>query len=214
MAISGYNGVIDISHYQGTPSLNALKNAGIVAVIAKATQGRDTRDQTYSKKKNALKAAGIKWGSYHYSSGTDPILQVENYLNYAKPEADELIALDYEPSSSGANMSYDQMVEFVELIHTELGRYPVIYGGSLLRESLQNVDQSILSNCPLWYARYNANPIGVPKIWTSWTLWQYTDGNLPASLPNNLKSIPGFGNCDRDTYNGTQEQLLQSWPFS
>jgi lysozyme len=214
MAISGYNGVIDISHYQGTPSLNALKNAGVVAVIAKATQGRDTQDQTYSKKKNALKGAGIKWGSYHYSSGTDPILQVENYLNYAKPEADELIALDYEPSSSGANMTYDQMVEFVELIHTQLGRYPVVYGGSLLRESLQNVNQSILSNCPLWYARYNDNPIGVPKIWNSWTLWQYTDGNLPASLPNNLKSIPGFGSCDRDTYNGTQEQLLQSWPLS
>jgi lysozyme len=213
MAILGYNGVIDISHYQGTPSLKALKDAGIVAVICKATQGRDNKDQTYFDKKNALKGAGIKWGSYHYSSGSDPILQVENYLNYAKPEPDELMALDYEPSSSGPNMTYDQMVEFVELIHAQVGRYPVIYGGNLLRESLKNVDQSILSNCALWYARYNDNPIGVPKIWNDWTLWQYTDGNLPGSLPDNLKSIPGYGRCDRDTFNGTRQQLLQNWPF-
>jgi lysozyme len=213
MIIPGYNGVIDISHYQGTPSLQALQDAGIVAVIAKATQGLDLRDQTYFEKKDALKNAGLKWGSYHYASGSDPALQVENYLDYAKPEPDELIALDYEPSSFGPNMSYDQLVAFVELIHSRLGRYPVIYGGSLLRESLQNIDQSILSNCALWYARYDYYPIGVPKIWNRWTLWQYSDGNLPESLPDNLKSISGYGPCDRDTYNGTQQQLLQNWPF-
>jgi lysozyme len=213
MVIPGCNGVIDISHYQRTPSLQALQDAGIVAVIAKATQGSDIRDPTYFEKKSVLKNAGIKWGSYHYSSGSDPALQVQNYLDYAQPEPDELIALDYEPSSFGPNMSYDQMVGFVELIYNRLGRYPVIYGGSLLRESLQNIDQSILSNCALWYARYDYYPIGVPKIWNSWTLWQYSDGSLPESLPENLKSIPGFGTCDRDTYNGTQQQLQQNWPF-
>ena len=136
MAVTGYNGVIDISHYQKTPSLKSLQDAGIVAVISKATQGRGTQDDTYFDKKKALKAAGIKWGSYHYSSGSDVILQVENYLGYAKPEVDELVALDYEPSSSGPNMTYDQLVEFVEMIHKQLGRYPVVYGGPLLREAL------------------------------------------------------------------------------
>ena len=56
------------------------RRAGIVAVISKATQGRGTQDDTYFGKKNVIKAAGLKWGSYHYSSGSDPILQVENYL--------------------------------------------------------------------------------------------------------------------------------------
>lgn len=208
MPVAGYNGVIDISHYQKTPPVAALNAAGIVAVIAKATQGRSNHDSTYHTKKNALKAAGIKWGSYHYSSGSDVLLQVENYLNYAQPEADELMVLDYEPSSSGPNMTYDQMVEFVKLIHHETGRYPAIYGGSLLRETLTGVTTSILSQCPLWYARYNSAPIGVPAIWSSWTLWQYTDGNL-GPTPHN---VPGFGACDRDTYNGTRADLVANWP--
>jgi lysozyme len=210
MALTGFNGVIDISHYQKTPSPKALSDAGIVAVISKATEGRSTQDETYFEKKQKLKTAGLKWGSYHYSSGSDVILQVENYLTYAKPTPDELVALDYEPSSSGSNMSYDQLIEFVELIQKELGRYPVVYGGSLLRETLHGVNASVLSNCPLWYSRYNDSPIGVPKIWQEWTLWQYTDGNKGPDP----KSVPGFGRCDRSTYVGTREQLLQSWPFS
>jgi lysozyme len=210
MPVPGYNGVIDISHYQKTPSLTALAAAGIAGVIAKATQGRSNRDSTYFIKKNKLKAAGFKWGSYHYSSGSDVLLQVENYLNYAQPQPDELMALDYEPSSSGPNMSYDQMVEFVELVRAATGRYPAIYGGSLLRETLQNVTNSVLSQCPLWYARYNSAPIGVPAIWNNWTLWQYTDGNS-GPMPH---GVPGFGACDRDTYNGTRAELLARWPFT
>lgn len=210
MPVAGYNGVIDISHYQKTPSVAALAAAGIVAVVAKATQGRSNKDGTYHAKKKALKAAGLKWGSYHYSSGSDVLLQVENYLNYAEPENDELMALDYEPSSSGPNMSYDQMVEFVTLIKTTTGRYPAIYGGSLLREALAGVSKSVLSKCPLWYARYNSAPIGVPAIWADWTLWQYSDGNL-GPTPHN---VAGFGACDRDTYNGTRADLVARWPLS
>lgn len=210
MAVPGYNGVIDISHYQDTPPLAALAAEGVLGVIAKATEGRSTKDHTYAEKKNALKGAGLKWGSYHYSSGSEVLLQVEHYLNYAKPEADEMMVLDYEPSSSDANMTYAQMVEFVELIHSETGRYPAIYGGRLLREALIGVTTSVLSKCPLWYSRYNVGPTGIPSIWESWTLWQYTDGN---SGPD-PHSVPGFGRCDRNTYNGTKNQMRTRWPFS
>jgi lysozyme len=102
------------------------------------------------------------------------------------------------------------MVEFVTLVRQETGRYPVIYGGHLLRDALQGTTTSILSQCPLWYARYSQNPIGVPSIWNAWTLWQYTDGNI-GQEPH---AIPSFGRCDRDTYNGTAQQLTNAWPLS
>ena len=210
MSLPGYNGVIDVSHYQGIPSLKALSDSDVVAVICKATEGRSSKDSTYGEKKKKLKDNGIKWGSYHYSSGSEVLLQVENYLNYAKPEADELIALDFEPSSSGTNMTYDQMVEFVGLVKKEIGRYPAIYGGRLLRDALTNVSTSVLSNCPLWYSRYNSAPTGVPAIWNTWTLWQYTDGNVGPDP----KSVPSYGRCDRNVYNGTKADLLSKWPFS
>jgi lysozyme len=211
MPVPGFNGVIDISHYQGIPSRQSLSDAGIVGVIHKATEGGGSKDATYFAKKDKIKKQyGLKWGSFHYSSGTDPLMQVENYLNYAKPEADEFIALDYEPSSSGTNMTYNQMVEFVELIHQSLNRYPVIYGGRLLRDTLAGVTESVLSKCPLWYSRYAPAPIGIPKIWTTWTLWQYTDGN-DGPDPHD---VDGFGHCDRDTYQGTEQDLLTKWPLS
>jgi len=211
MAVTGYNGVIDISHYQSTPSRAALEVAGIVGIIHKATQGRTNRDITYFDKKQAIKSEyGLKWGSYHFTSGSDPIHQFENYIGYAQPEADEIVCIDFEPSSSGPNMTYDQLVELVELVYGHLGRYPMIYGGAMLREAVKNVTHSVLSNCPLWYSRYNSVPAGVPKLWPNWTLWQYTDGNV-GPLPHD---VPGFGRCDRDTYNGTRDELLARWPFT
>src|SRR5262245_34266897 len=107
-------------------------------------------------------------------------------------------------------MSYDQMVEFVELIHKEVGRYPVVYGGHLLREALGDVTESVLSNCPLWYARYANAPYGIPRIWRTWALWQYTDGNIGPQP----QKVRGIGNCDRDTFNGTRQELLQQWPLT
>lgn len=210
MAVRGCNAVIDISHYQSTPPLKALEEEGIVAVICKATEGRFTKDNTYREKKRLLKNNGIKWGSYHYASGADVLLQVENYLNYAMPENDELMALDYEPSSSGANMTYAQMVEFVTLVFQETGRYPAVYGGRFLSDVLQGIEQSVLSKCPLWYSRYDASPSGIPKIWKTWTLWQYTNG----SVGPDPQTVKGYGRCDRDTFNGTKAELLKSWPLS
>lgn len=212
MPVPGANAVIDISHHQHVTLTGAKKiaEAGVIAVIHKASEGRDYRDSTYHERRKLFKSLGFLWGSYHFSSSASPILQVENYLNYAEPEADELVCLDYEPSSSGQNMSYGQMVEFIELVNREIGRWPVIYGGHLLREVLSNVGQSPVSNCPLWYARYSNTPIGIPQQWQRWTLWQYSDGNNG----QDPKLIPGFGRPDRDTFNGTLDELKKSWPLS
>ncbi len=38
-------------------------------------------------------------------------------------------------------------------------------------------------------------------------MWQYTDGNV-GPQPH---SIAGIGNCDRDQFNGTVEELKQLW---
>ena len=59
------------------------------------------------------------------------------------------------------------------------GRWPVVYGGHLLREEIGHNPDPILSNCPLWYVRYADSPIGIPtQVWATYTLWQYTDGDV------------------------------------
>jgi lysozyme len=208
--VAGSPVVIDLSHHNNVTNWANLATSGIKAVVHKATEGTSYRDSTYHERKAKAKAKGLLWGSYHFSGGGDVIKQVENYLNYAQPAAGELICLDYEPSYNGVNMTLEGMILFVTEVRKALGRYPLIYGGSLLREATKNSDSPILKACPLWFARYNAMPVGVPQLWDHWTLWQFNDGNAgPAPLQTS-----GVGHCDHDTYAGTTTELVAKWPLT
>ncbi len=205
------NTIIDISHYQDHINLGKVKADGIVAIIHKATEGGTYKDSEYHDKKAEAKAKGFLWGAYHFSSGVSVTNQVDNFLSYAQPEDDDLIALDFEPSSSGPNMTLDQAHRFVDMIKSILGRYPMIYGGSMLRHAIGTNLDPILANCPLWYSRYNSRPIGIPsQVWDEATLWQYTDGNAG---PDPHK-VDGIGRCDRNIFNGTEADLRAKWPFT
>jgi hypothetical protein len=65
-------------------------------------------------------------------------------------------------------MTIEQARDFVELIREKIGRFPVIYGANLLRESLGSVVDPLLKKCPLWYARFREVPIGIPRELKTW----------------------------------------------
>jgi len=118
--------------------------------------------------------------------------------------------LDWEPSD-GPDMTLDQARKFVQVIKNETGRWPVVYGGHLLRESVGHDPDPILSNCPLWYLRYRRSPIGIPTaIWPTYTLWQYTDGDVGPE-PHETAGTTG---ADRSIFQGTTEELKALWPFT
>ena len=57
--------------------------------------------------------------------------------------------------------------------------------------------------------QYGPKPL-IPVIWPKWTLWQYTDG---AAGPD-PHEVDGVGRCDRDQFNGTEQELLAFWRSS
>jgi lysozyme len=201
--------IIDIYHGNGI-DLQQAKDGGIVAIIHKATQETTVRDPRYQQRRAQAKAQGFLWGAYHFSTGGNVTEQVANFLDFARPEDDELISLDWEPSD-GPDMTKAQARQFVQMVKSETGRWPVIYGGHLLRESVGDAPDEVLRNCPLWYARYAGSPIGIPtQIWPTYTLWQYTDG----AVGPQPRSTPGASGADRNRFAGSVEQLRQSWPFT
>ncbi|RXF67543.1 glycoside hydrolase family 25 protein [Hansschlegelia zhihuaiae] len=204
-----FNGMIDLSHHNIVHDWASVRRAGIVAVVHKATEGATFRDPAYATRRIEAKAAGLLWGSYHFSSGVDVEAQVANYLAYADPGADDLVCLDWEESTAGADLSLAQAEAFVALVEARLGRLPVIYGGRLLRERMADVAQSPLAKCALWYARFADEPRGVPALWRRWTFWQYTDGR---SGPE-PREVEGLGPVDRDLFNGDEAQFRARWPF-
>jgi len=200
--------IVDL-HHPGHPDFQAMRAGGICAVIHKATEGGDCQDPEYQARRIAAKAAGLLWGSFHYSSGAPVAKQVSNYLTYADPQLDEVACIDFEASTSGPDMSLQQLEQFVLAVRARIGRAPLLYGGELLRRTLANAISSVLPACPLWYSRYAPAPKGIPSIWSTWTLWQYTDG---AAGPE-PHTIPGFGRGDRSQFDGTEGQLRDAWPF-
>lgn len=202
--------IIDIYHLNTVDLATAQAN-GIVAVIHKATEGSTVTDAEYRHRRDKARTLGLLWGAYHYSSGASVSDQVANFIEHAEPDENDVIALDWESSSDGPDMTLDQACRFVEMINSELGRWPVVYGGRLLRETIGARRQAVLANCPLWYSRYRSAPIGIPTAtWPTYTLWQFTDGNN-GPAPHTVK---GIGRCDRNRFAGTIDELKLQWPFS
>lgn len=104
----------------------------------------------------------------------------------------------------------------VQLIHERLGRFPLVYGGSHLREQIGSSEDPVLKNCPLWYARYRSSPVGVPQnTWPTYTLWQYTAAEITFPGTNPPGPLEAGGQrVDRNLYQGTDEDLIAKWPFS
>lgn len=202
--------IIDVSHFQSHIDYGLLEGAGIEAIIAKATQGSTGVDVTFDAHRDGA-AGQFLWGSYHFGTGDDVHAQLANYLGVAKPGKSDLVCLDFEPNPHGASMTLAQARDFVSLCFAQLGRWPVLYSGSTLKEALGSQPDATLGHCPLWLAQYGSTAV-LPPGWSQYALWQFTDGSTGQTpLPGPL---PGLGLCDRDRYAGSSAQMRAAWPFS
>lgn len=205
--------------------LARLKEDGIIAIIHKATEGVSWNDDKYKDRRDEAKELGFLWGAFHFATNDPWEAQVDHFLDRVQPQASDLIAWDWEnppaprpPRRRQPPMSYEDVRNSVELIHDRLNRYPVLYGGSLIREYVGNSEDPILKNCPLWYARYARAPIEIPThTWPTYTLWQYTgaepEARNPAHPPpGHLQAAGRF--VDRNMYQGTDDDLKVKWPFA
>lgn len=174
------NAVIDISHHNG-PSLDfaAAKLDGVLGVIHKASQGASGIDPMYSANRKKANAAGMLWGAYHFATGNVALQQATHFLESIGDPTGVLMVLDFEPNITGSSMSLDQARMFVTYIHAQTGRWPGFYSGSMIKQLLGDKKDDVLANCWFWLAQYGPKAT-VPENWTTWTMWQYTDGAVVA----------------------------------
>ncbi|MEO1049300.1 MAG: GH25 family lysozyme [Bacteroidota bacterium] len=202
------NVVVDISHHQASADFQAVKGDGILGVISKATQGTTYTDPTYAERRVEAKAQGLLWGAYHFGTGQDVDAQVSHFLATAAPDDQTLLVLDWEnnPVTSQGTMPLEQARAFLSAVKEQLGQFPVLYCGILAKEQIPPAGDEILNQCPLWIAQYTQN-VSLPHGWSSYTMWQYTDG----THGNSPHSVNGIGNCDRDVFAGSVEDLHSMW---
>jgi lysozyme len=172
--------IVDISHHQRDIQFGALQDAGIEAVILKATDGANYVDDRFTEFVTRARSKGLLVGAYHFMSAQDPIEQLEHFLKTVKPYGPMVLALDYEANQFRGDPTEEILLAMAEGMVKRLGRHPLLYGsdGSYLGPLLRRKDcPKRLLNCRRWIARYGNKP---PK--TACDIWQYTSSGR---LPNN-----------------------------
>ena len=200
------NAVVDISHHNGNINLQLAKADGIIGVIHKATQGTTGIDPMYETNRTRAANAGLFWGAYHFGTGGDGAAQAQHFLAVVGNSDNTLLVLDFEQNPGGASMGLADARAFVTEVQQATGRFPGFYSGSYIKQLLGSGKDPVLAQCWLWLPEYGPTPV-VPANWPTWTMWQYTDGNL-GPQPH---AVNGIGNCDRDQFNGTEDQLRMLW---
>ena len=203
-SVQGLNIVIDLSHFNTVTSFPDVKTDGVVGVIHKATQGTDWADPTYAERKQQAEAAGLWWGAYHFGTDADGTAQAQYFLSKVDPGPNDLLALDFEENPE-SQMTIAQAEQFVTEIFDQTGRYPGFYSDELAGKMLGGNVSSILANCWFWRAQYDGSSPSVPPTWSTWTMWQYTSSGLVSGIS---------GGCDRDTFNGSMDDLSRLWGYS
>ena len=131
-------------------------------------------------------------------------------MSEAIGRVETLVALDYE-DTPGNQMTLAQARQFLTLVEKELGRKAVLYSGHLIKAGLGNKKDPFFGAHRLWLAQYSPTPV-VQKSWSTYWLWQYTDG-AKGPDPKKVPGIPGDSKnrLDCDHYEGTAAALKADW---
>jgi lysozyme len=208
MAIPGLKAIFDISQHQRSVDFQKAKQAGMEAVIIKATQGVNFVDPRFRQHLAGAKQAGLMIGMYHFGTASDGVGQADDFLEAADPGPDNLLVLDFEENPTGTQMTLDIAETFVKRVHEKTNRFPAFYCGHLYKELMGTRRHPTFSQCPLWLAAYVQNPRRfIQATWPDYTLWQYTDG----TNGHETDPVAGVGKCDRNTFKGTREELAAIW---
>jgi len=197
--------VIDISHHNTVEDFAAVKRAGIIGVVHKATESTGYVDPNYEYRKTAFMQQGLLWGAYHFAHPGAIDSQVDHFLAVTGIHDDMLYALDWEVSSTGtANMA--DATQFLQRLEEKTGRLGVVYSGNVAKEQIKGVNV-YLGNHRLWLAQYSTTP-KVQQSWKNWWLWQYSDGEIGPN-PHGCPGVSGY--VDTNSWASTDDALKEQW---
>ncbi|MBZ9770778.1 glycoside hydrolase family 25 protein [Mesorhizobium sp. CA6] len=173
--------------------------------------------ELFQTRKVVAKALGLKWGAYHLARPGNPVEQANNFIDFAEPAPDELMALDIEGIDATQWMSLEDAEEFVRQVHRRLGRFPVLYvNGKTAQYIADNRYQyRLLSRLPLWYARYKPDidvhfPMG---NWQGYALWQFSAHTNCGRFRCPYR-VPGTPNdIDVSVAPMSADELRRQWAF-
>lgn len=179
----------DVSFYQdsnATPQkidFTKMKSSGAEFVIIRAGQNlwADPDFKDYWRESKGI----LPRGSYfYYDNRIDPKKQAETYFGQFWTDFGELpMFCDFEDATNvGPYKGWKHWYTFIERLkvlvpNKEIGIYTAYYYWleNTSHVGISSASTEYFKQFPLWVANYGVTSPLVPKPWTDWTFWQYTD---------------------------------------
>jgi lysozyme len=214
-----YHGDILVSDVHRTDPIGdfrAMAQAGIYGLIHKATQGIGENDPAYAGRVRNARLGGLLTAAYHFNTGDTIPGQVNHFCDAAKPDAQTMMALDFEDNRK-SQMTLSEAVQFLQLADEKLGRELWVYSGNRIKQQIPDGSAEVratFAKRKFWLCEYG--PVarmkdvnGHPLPWDAPTLWQFTGDGIGPS-PHTLPGIITKG-IDINSYAGTLDQLKADW---
>ncbi len=202
MAIQG----IDCSNNNGLVKWDQVATAGITFAVIKASEGTTFTDSFFPTNWQGSRQAGLVRGAYAFArpsqnSGHDEAAFFLSKIGAAGGlQTDDFLALDLEDDKVDPHadlLAYT--LDFLETCQRALGFKPFLYSTATYLGTHRCLDAK-LADYGLWLASPGEPNPAVPKPWTFAAMVQYDwHGRVPGV----------FGECLRDQFNGTLNQLRQ-----
>jgi lysozyme len=200
---------IDVSHYQGDVNWLTVASSEVQFAFAKASEGTSSDDR-FAKNWQGMQAAGLYRGAYHFGHpGTDPETQAVHFASLVGPLGFRDLPPVLDLEQADGHKAQDVLAwarTFLSKAEQLFGRKLIVYTGAFWRDTLANpAPDDFFSARALWLAGYAPETkLIVPKTWSSWTFWQYSEGTL-----NGPAKIAGVTPCDQSWFDGDTTALDQ-----
>lgn len=200
---------IDVNSYHPIIDFAALDRSNLSFVGVKATEGNTITDKSLIAHRDGLRKLSLDLVIYyHFARSGDPVKQAARLMAAVGPlRPNERLCLDLEVLPDDTSNVLTWMDEFYARIARS---YPAmrqfIYTSNRIWQMIGSPVWTRALNLALWAPRYSTIEPVVPAPWSSWTIWQYTDGGEHGSD----YGCPGVGECDANVWNGDRN-AVRTW---
>ena len=196
---------VDVSHYQGKISWEALKAQGIDFAYIKATEGSEHEDERFRENWQEAGESKMLAGAYHFFSfDSSGVSQAEWYIRTVGDLDGKLcpaVDVEYyggkEMNPPDRDETVRQLRQCLETLEGHYGKKPVIY--TTYKVYRRYIEENF-GDYPLWIRNVYYPPWDLGEDWQS---WQYMDTAV-------LEGYEGAEPCiDLDVFAGTEAELKE-----
>jgi GH25 family lysozyme M1 (1,4-beta-N-acetylmuramidase) len=191
---------VDVSHWNGSIDWSAVASDKIGFAIIKASEGTSYKSEyvEWFKQQWNNSKGKVKRSAYHFfRPELDGAKQAEYFVgivNSAGGGQDFTLAVDVEtpcnmegtscmPYPFDRTVSTNNLKAFLDKVKALTGQNAMIYTSKYMWESVMTTSPSWGGNeYPMWVASWSAGVGTLPKGWTDYAVWQYSNAGSVAGI--------------------------------